>query len=68
VWQAPVQWYRGIATQRFDAEIATLDPGRLHESVKFPIIGMNSWIRTSRNVYIQETVNFMRAFGRGHAC
>ena len=37
-------------------------------SAKVLIIGIDCWIRAARNVYIQETVNFMRAFERGHAC
>jgi hypothetical protein len=37
-------------------------------SAKVLILGIDCWIRAARNVYIQETVNFMRAFERGHAC
>ena len=41
---------------------------RRNESASLLIIGIDCWIRAARNVYIQETVNFMRAFERGHAC
>ena len=60
----------GIAIHPFDALRVRIGchPFRRNRSAKLLIIGIDFSIRTAQKVYIQETVNFMRAFRRRHAC